>query len=253
MSYIKTEKEIEILKEGGKHLAQVLKKVSKEVKPGVSTKELNNLAEKLIREDGDTPAFLGYRASDFNKPYPSSLCVSVNEEVVHGLPNQILEKGDVVTIDLGLIHRGLFVDSALTVGAGHLNREARKLVKATREALDIAIEKARAGNKVGEIGFAIENYVKSKGFMPAEGLGGHGVGHKIHEEPFIPNIGPKDKGVVLKPGMVLAIEPIINEGGGEVYLGKDGFTYKTTDNTRSAQFEHTVLITEDNPVILTEL
>lgn len=253
MAYIKTEKEIEILKEGGKRLAKILRKVSRKIKPGVSTKELNELAEKLIREGGDAPAFLGYRANGFSKPYPSSLCVSVNEEVVHGLPNQILEKGDIVTIDLGLIHGGLFVDSALTVGTSLFDRGARKLVKVTEKALEIGIEKARAGNRVGEIGFAIENYVKSKGFIPAEGLGGHGVGHKIHEEPFVPNIGPKDKGVVLKPGMVLAIEPIINEGGEEVYLDKDGFTYKTSDNKRSAQFEHTVLITKDNPVILTEL
>jgi methionyl aminopeptidase len=253
MAYIKTEKEIEILKEGGKRLAQILKRISKEVKPGISTKELNSLAEKLVREGGDVPAFLGYKAGDFSKPYPSSLCVSVNEEVVHGLPSQVLEKGDIVTIDLGLIHGGLFVDAALTVGAGHLDRHARKLVKVTEKALDIAIEKVRAGNKVGEISFAIEEYVKSKGFVPAEGLGGHGVGHKIHEEPFIPNIGPKNKGVTLKPGMVLAIEPIINEGGEEVYLDKDGFTYRTVDNKRSAQFEHTVLITKDNPVILTEL
>lgn len=255
MAYLKTEKEIEILREGGKRLAQILRTVANAAKPGVSTRELNDLAEKLAREGGDEPSFLGYRPRGAPRPYPAGLCVSVNDEAVHGVPNEesrLLEKGDIVSLDMGLIHEGLFTDTAVTVGVGRPDRSARKLIRATKKTLDIAIDKAKPGNKVGEIGFVIEEYVKSKGFVPADGLGGHGVGHRIHEEPFVPNIGPRNKGHELKAGMVLAIEPIINEGTPEVYLANDGYTYKTVDGKRSAQFEHTVLITKDKPEILTK-
>jgi methionyl aminopeptidase len=254
---VTTEKEIEILREGGKRLAEILNLVAKEVKSGVKVRDLNKMAEDLAREKGDGLAFLGYKPGGSPKPYPAGLCVSINDEAVHGVPNgkedKILKEGDIVTLDMGLIHKGLYTDSAITIPVGEIDEKAKELLSVTKKALEMAIEKARAGNKVGEIGFTVEQYVKRKGFVPAEDLGGHGLGNSVHEEPFVPNIGPKDRGPVLEEGMVIAIEPIINEGGKRIYLDKDGFTLKTVDGKRSAQFEHTVLITDDNPVILTEL
>lgn len=255
MIFIKKEKEIEILREGGHRLAFVLNEVSKKVEPGVSAYFLNEYAEKLIREMGDEPAFLNYKPVGAKYPYPASLCVSVNHEVVHGIPKegQILEEGDIVSIDLGLKHKGMFTDHAITVAVGKIDAESKKLIQVTKDALLVGIKEARGGNRVGDIGHAIEYFVKPYKYGIVDILSGHGVGKYIHEDPFVPNFGKKGEGVKLVPGMVIAIEPMLNMGTKNVVLDKDGYTFYTKDKKRSAHFEHTVLITEGKPEILTSL
>lgn len=258
MIIIKTPQEIEILREGGRRLAEVLHKVEKMVAPGVSTKDLDAYAEKLIKEMGDTPAFLNYQPEGADTPFPASLCVSVNEEVVHGIPKKekILQEGDVVSIDLGLKHRGMFTDMALTVPVGEVSGGTRKLLEITKRALQVGIDAAQGGNTTGDIGYAIESFVNSqKGakYGIVEVLSGHGVGRSIHEDPYIPNFGKKGKGEKLVPGMVIAIEPMLNNGTKNVNIDADGYTITTADNKKSAHFEHTVLITEGEPEVLTKI
>jgi len=254
MIYI--ESEINILREGGKRLAFILNEVAKNVVSGAKISDLNEYAEQLIKEGGDKPAFLHYKPEGAKFPYPASLCVSVNEEVVHGISSnndRILKEGDIVGIDLGLIHNGLVTDMAMTVGVGEIDKEAKRLIETTKQSLYEAIKAARDGNKTGDIGFAIENFVKSSGFGIIDELGGHGVGKHVHEEPFISNVGKKGQGTKLKKGMVLALEPMLNEGSKKVYLDKDGYTFKTKDGKRSAHFEHTILVTDGDPEILTKI
>jgi methionyl aminopeptidase len=253
---IKTKEEIEIMREGGKRLAEILKKVSEAVAPGVDASVLNDVAEKLIKEGGDEPSFLGYTPIGSSRPYPSTLCVSVNNEIVHGIcgeEKKILKEGDIVGLDLGLKHKGLFVDTAITVGVGKINEEDQKLINVTKEALSVGIKAARAGNAVGDIGHSIEQFVKPYGYgVPIE-LGGHGVGHKVSEEPYIANFGQKAEGPELKAGMTLAIEPMLNLGDSRIVLSEDGYTYKTADGKKSAHFEHTILVTDGGPEVLTKL
>ena len=257
MIIIKTEKEIEILREGGRRLATVLFKVRDMVKPGVSTWELDQYALKLITEMGDTPAFLNYRPEGADKPFPASLCVSVNDEVVHGIPSKkkILKEGDIVSIDLGLKHGGLFTDMARTVPVGQISDGAKKLLEVTENALLIGIEAAQVGNTTGDIGYAIESYVKGQPvkYGIVEVLSGHGVGRHIHEDPFIPNFGKKGKGEKLREGMVVALEPMLNNGTKHVTLDDDGYTIRTIDGKKSAHFENTILITQNGPEILTKI
>lgn len=251
---IKTEKEIKILREGGKHLAQIRNAVAKAVTPGVRTDELDQLAEKLIRQNGDTPAFLQYTPSGASRPYPATVCVSVNDEIVHGIPNEkpkTLKEGDIVGIDLGLIHEGLITDTAVTVPVGHISNAAKRLLDTTREALYAGIKAARGGNHVGDIGHAIEMFVDGRYGIVRE-LGGHGVGRAVHEDPFIPNFGSSGTGKVLVPGMVLALEPMLNEGTEDITLMDDGYTFKTKDGKLSAHFEHTIIITEGDAEIITK-
>ncbi len=255
MITVKTPEDIVLLREGGKRIARVLETVAASVIPGVSTEELNRIAEELIEEMGDTPSFLGYTPEGVHRPYPAGLCVSVNDTVVHGVPNedpQILQEGDLVGLDLGLTHEGLIVDSALTVCVGEPDERARMLMAVTKNALEAGIRAARAGNKTGDIGAAIEAVVLPSGFGIVTDLCGHGVGYAVHEEPFVPNSGPAGTGALLKPGMVIAIEPMVNEGGsGEVLFLEDGYTVKTKDGSRSAHFEHTLVITDGDPEVLT--
>jgi len=240
--------------EGGKRLGGVLAEVAKRVVPGVSSAELNELAERLIREKGDAPAFLGYTPDSATRPYPAALCVSINDEVVHGIPNEsprALEEGDIVGLDLGLTHKGFIVDSALTVPVGRAGDISRKLMTATAEALEAGIAAAQIGNHVGDISHAIETSLKSAGFSAVRELGGHGVGERVHEEPFVPNTGHAGTGPELVEGMVLALEPIANEGKAAIVLSADGYTYRTKDGSRSAHFEHTILIEKDGTLVLT--
>jgi methionyl aminopeptidase len=252
---IKTEQEIEILREGGKRLAAILDKVAKKVAPGISAMELDEYAEQLIREGGDEPAFKGYQPSHHMEPYPASLCVSVNNQVVHGIPKKevILKEGDIVSIDLGLKHKGMFTDHAVTVAVGKVSKKDEELLRATKEALMTGIQAARGGARVGDIGYAIQSFVKKHGYGIVRDLAGHGVGREIHEDPFIPNYGKAGKGEHLVPGMVVAIEPMLNLGGDDTIVDADGYTVKTADGSKSAHFEHTVLITEGEPEILTEI
>jgi methionyl aminopeptidase len=256
MITIKTKEEIAILKEGGRRHAEILGRVAAAVAPGVSTKELDLLARKLIEEKGDKPAFLNYKPYGAKRPYPAALCVSVNDEVVHGIPNErdrVLKEGDIVSLDLGLVHDGLITDMAVTVPVGTIDEEAAALLRATKEALMIGIKAAKGGRTVGDIGSAIGAFVRPKGYGIIEELAGHGVGYDVHEDPYVPNYGAKGEGAKLRPGMVLALEPMLNVGTKEVYLDKDGYTYKTADGSLSAHFEHTILITKSDPIILTSL
>jgi len=252
MITVKTREELARLREGGKRLACVLREVIAVVRPGIATGELDALAERLIRDGGDEPAFLRYQPWGAAYPYPASLCVSVNNEVVHGIPGPtILKEGDIVSLDLGLKHEGLIVDSAITVGVGNIDTKIEALVKATKEALAVGIKAVRAGGFVGDIGKAIEAYAAPLGYGIVKKLGGHGVGYEVHEEPYIANFKTKGNGPKLKSGMVLAIEPMLNEGTDDVYLDKDGYTFKTADGKRSAHFEHTIAVTEKGAEILT--
>lgn len=253
---IKTPADIEILREGGKRHAFILGEIAKAVAPGVTTLSLDELAARLIAEGGDKPAFLGYKPYGARRPYPASLIVSINDEVVHGIPNEgekVLKEGDIVSLDLGLVHKGLITDGAVTVPVGKVSQEAAQLLKVTKEALALGIKAAQPGHTVGHIGEAIESFVLPHGFGIVRELAGHGVGYKVHEDPYVPNYGVAGEGDVLVPGMVIAIEPMVNVGGEKIKLDKDGYTYRTKDGSLSAHFEHTVLITEKGPEIITKL
>ncbi|MSU45365.1 MAG: type I methionyl aminopeptidase [Candidatus Zambryskibacteria bacterium] len=255
MVNIKTKEEIEIMKEGGKRHSFVLSKIAEKVVPGVSTQELEDYANELIKEGGDKGAFLNYTPKGAKRAYPASLCVSVNNEIVHGIPNEdplILQEGDIVSLDLGLVHQGLITDSAITVGVGKASDEDRKLMEHCKEALFLGIKAARGGGHVGDIGHAIESFIRPLGYGLSEGLAGHGVGYKVHEDPFVPNQGKRGSGELLRPGMVIAIEPMVTLGTDKIVLAKDGYTYKTADGSNAAHFEHTVAITENEPIILTK-
>lgn len=251
---IKTKEEIEKLREGGKRLAGVVRKTGEMVRPGMSVTELNEFAERLIREGGDEPAFLGYTPRGAEREYPATICISVNEEVVHGIPNEdprILEEGDIVSLDCGLVHKGLITDHAISVIAGEGDTEAKQLVERTKEALMAGIKAIKPGGHVGDIGAAVEALGKKHGFGVVYELGGHGVGHKVHEEPYIPNVGDRGEGPELVEDMVLAIEPMFTEGSPNVKLLKDGYTFVTEDGSRAAHFEHTIVVTKDGAEIIT--
>jgi len=251
---IKKPEEIEILKESGRRLSSVLQKVAAMVKPGISTKEIDDYTRKLIAELGDKASFLGYTPRGAKRPYPAAICVSVNDEIVHGIPNEnpkILKQGDIVGLDLGITHKGLITDSAVTVAVGKVSEENRKLIEHTKEALWRGIKAAKAGNHIGDIGYAIESFARPLGYGLSEGLAGHGVGYKVHEDPFVPNEGKPGKGELLKPGMVLALEPMLTMGTDEIVLGDDGYTYSTADGSNAAHFEHSIVITENEPYVLT--
>lgn len=251
---IKTKEEIEILREGGKRLATVLYKVKDKIVPGVSTKDLDKYAYYLIKEYGDTPAFLNYRPGGAPSAYPATLCTSVNDEIVHGIPkrNVILKEGDIISIDCGIKHKGMFTDMAITVPVGKITPKEEKLLKITEEALYVGVDQARGGGYVGDIGAAIEDFVKYHEYGIVEVLAGHGVGKYIHEDPFIPNFGKKGTGERLVPGMVVAIEPMLNLGTKDVIAEDDGHTFSTADGKKSAHFELTILITDGEPEILTK-
>ncbi|MEI8338020.1 MAG: type I methionyl aminopeptidase [bacterium] len=258
MSKIKTEAEIKILKEGGKKLANILRSVAKETKPGVSTWFLNEKAKSLIDKAGAKAAFFNYVPEGASRPYPAVICISVNDEIVHGIPNEnpkTLKDGDIVKLDCGISYKGLFTDSAITVIVNERNtprdKDARRLIRATEEALVAAIRVAVPGNRINDIGAAIEKVAKKRGFAPARDLGGHSVGHAIHEEPYIPNYKVTGKSALIEEGMVLAIEPMLVEKKGDIKLLSDNWTYVTKDGGRAAHAEHTVVIRKSRPEILT--
>lgn len=255
MSFIKTPEEIEILREGGKRLAHILAVLGSKAVAGVSTEELDTFARKMTEEGGDVPAFLHYNPGSGVRPYPASLCVSINDEIVHGIPNEskrILQEGDIVSLDMGIIHKGLVTDSAITVGVGVIDNKAQRLIDATRHALCAGIDVARDGVNVAKIGAAVEDFAHNSRFSVAEDLGGHGVGHEVHEDPFIPNYRITGKQPRLMTGMVIAIEPMLCEGKGKIKVAQDGWTIKTADGKRAAHFEHTIVITDEGAEILTQ-
>jgi len=247
MINLKTPKEIKKLRQGGKVLAKIVKTVADKAQPGISTIELDQLAEKLIEEAGAYPSFKNFNG------YPAATCISINEEVVHAIPrkDKILKQGDIVGIDIGLKYEGLYTDMAVTVPVGKITKQARKLIKLTRKALDMAIKQVRPGRTIGDIGFAVQGYVEKHDFSIVKSLVGHGVGYAVHEEPKVPNYGQPDEGVKLETGMVIALEPMVNCGQSEVQTKEDGWTVVTADNSLSAHFEHTVAVTEKGHEILT--
>lgn len=249
---IKTQKEIDIIREGGKILAKVLIETAKKIKPGISTFELDKFAHDLIIKEGGIPAFLNYKPEGAPKAFPATICISVNNEIVHGIPlkTKILKEGDIVSLDLGIKYKGLFTDHAITVPVGKISKKDQQLIDDTKKALEIGIWAAKGGETVGDIGHAIESFVNRKYGIVRE-LSGHGVGKKIHEDPYIPNYGRAHKGQKLIPGMIVAIEPMLNLGKDFIVTADDDWTIKTADGSRSAHFEHTILITEGDAEILT--
>jgi len=251
----KTSREIEILAEGGKILASILNEVTGKVEPELPTKELDDLAFSLIKKAGGKPAFLGYKGRVGTYPYPASLCVSVNDEVVHGIPSRekILKEGDIVGLDIGMECKGLFTDMAVTVGVGNISDKAKKLIDATKKSLEIGMAEIREGAKLGDYGFAVQSFAEKNGFGVVRILVGHGVGYAAHEDPDIPNWGKKGKGMEFKEGMVLALEPMLCQGGYEVVLGDDEWTWKTKDGLLSAHFEHTISVEKNGCRVLTKI
>ncbi len=254
MITIKTKQEIDILREGGKRHATILKELAGMVRPGLSSFDLEKRAVELIEQGGDKSAFLNYKPYGAKRPYPATICVSVNDEVVHGIPNEvekILKEGDIVSIDLGLVHKGLITDAAVTVPVGMISDELAKLLDVTEKSLYAGIKVIKDGRKTGDVGEAISRFARANNYGLVEELAGHGVGYAVHEDPYVPNYGEAGKGDVLKSGMVIAIEPMFNLGRKEIVLDKDGYTFRTKDGKPSAHFEHTVVITKSGVEILT--
>lgn len=255
MIKLKTPKEIEIMKAGGKILASVLNEVIKAAKPGASTEELTNLAEKLIVQAGGRPSFKNYKTAWAESAYPAALCVSINHEVVHGLPvpDRQLQDGDVVGFDCGLEYQGMYTDMAITVGIGKISPEAKKLIQITKECLDKGIKAIKPGKYISDIAQAVYDHAAAHNLGVVTQLVGHGVGHAAHEEPPVPNYPDNEsRKVELKPGMCLALEPMINLGDWPVDTLEDGWTIVTSDKSLSAHFEHTVVVTEAGVEIITK-
>ncbi len=253
MITIKTKKEIEILKEGGQILKKTLENVSKLVKPGISAKILDDYAYKFILDNNCQPAFLNYKADFMSQPFSGTLCVSKNDIIVHGLPTKdlILHEGDIVSIDCGLIYKNLYVDHAITLPVGKVDKEITKLLKTTKESLMKGIKMARKGNTIGDIGHAIQSHVEANGFAVIKELIGHGVGYQLHEEPEIYNFGIPNSGIKLKPGFVLALEPMATKSQTSI-VQTDNDEFKTENGEYAAHFEHSIVITEKEPIILTK-
>jgi len=245
MIYLKTDEEVELLRLSNILVAKTLGELAKWVKPGVTTLELDKIAEEYIRDNGGVPAFLNYQG------YPNTLCTSVNEQVVHGIPNKLpLKNGDIVSVDCGTIMNGFFGDSAYTFEVGEVSQDIRDLLAATKESLYKGIEKAVAGNRLGDIGNAIQTYTETRGYSVVREMVGHGVGKNLHESPEVPNYGKAGQGIKLVEGMVLAIEPMINQGKRNIVQEKDGWTIRTSDRKMSAHFEHSVAIRKDKADVL---
>jgi methionyl aminopeptidase len=246
MVYLKNPEEVALIKESADILGRTHGLLAKEVKPGVSTLYLDKLAEEFIKDHKASPSFKGYSG------FPFSLCISLNENVVHGFPSENeLKEGDIVSIDCGVFHKGFHSDSAYTYAVGEVAPEVKSLLKHTEKSLYLGIEQAVAGNRIGDIGFAVQSYVEEKGYTVVRELVGHGLGKALHEEPEVPNYGKRGKGTKLKPGMVIAIEPMVNLGKRNVVQESDGWTIRTADRMPSAHFEHTIAIWEDKTEIIT--
>lgn len=254
MITIKSKEEIELIRRGGQILARVLQEVVAEVKPGIGLKFLDNLAEKLILGCDARPSFKGYKPAGANKAYPAALCVSLNHEVVHGVPDdRIIKEGDVVGLDLGVFYEGFHTDGAVTIGVGQISEAAQKLIAVTKKSLGLAIQMITPGIYWGDIAFEIKKFTEGEKFSVVRDLTGHGIGKNLQEDPFLPNFGRKGDEPLLKEGMVIAVEPMIVAGRPEVEIGLDGFVYQTRDKGLAAHFEHTLAVTKNGAEILTIL
>ena len=248
MLILKLPEEIERARASNQIVAEVLSKLRDKVKPGVTTRELDKLAEEIVGKRGAKPAFKGYRG------YPYSLCTSINEEVVHGMPSaRILKEGDIVGLDFGVYYKGFFGDATITLPVGEIALSALRLLEVTEQSLYVGIEQARDGNRLGDISAAVQLTVEAAGFSVVRDFVGHGIGRNLHEEPQIPNFGKKGRGIELKSGMILAIEPMVNQGDYKVNILPDGWTVVTKDGKLSAHFEHSIAITDNGPDILSKL
>lgn len=248
MIKLKTAKELSAMRQAGRISARALKVAGEAIEPGITTKQINDIAYKYIKSEGATASFLNYNG------FPACCCVSVNNEVIHGIPNSSrkIQNGDIVSIDIGARFNGFHGDNAYTFACGDISNEAKLLLKATEESLYEAIKIAKVGNRIGDIGNTVEEYVKTRGYSVVRDFVGHGVGTQLHEEPSVPNYGVKGHGPRLVSGMVIAIEPMVNMGKSDVKVLDDGWTTLTLDGKLSAHFEHTVAVTPDGPVILTD-
>lgn len=246
---LKSPDEIKIMQEANQIVAETLATLRDHIEPGQSTWQLNKLAEKFIEKRNATPAFKGYRG------FPGSVCVSINEEVVHGIPSKkvLLKEGDIISVDFGVKYKGYYGDSAITVPVGSISSANKKLLKVTKESLYKGIEQAIVGNRINDISRAVQQHVEQAGLSVVRQFVGHGIGHELHEPPEIPNYNRKERTPKLLPGMVLAIEPMVNAGMYEVQVLSDGWTVVTRDKSASAHFEHSVAVTENGPIILSEL
>jgi methionyl aminopeptidase len=246
---LKSPKEIAVMREANRIVAEILAELKDRIAPGISTMELNELSESLAKKRKARPAFKGYNG------FPFALCVSVNEEVVHGMPSRhtILGEGDIISLDFGVVHRDYYGDAAITVPVGEVTEGTKTLIQTTEESLYRGISQAVAGNRLSDISHAIQSHVEARGFSVVREFVGHGIGRSLHESPQIPNYGVPGLGVRLKPGMVLAIEPMINQGESAVEILEDGWTAVTKDRSLSAHFEHSIAITENGPDILSRL
>ena len=249
MIYLKSKEEIALLREAGRVVAQTHQELKKHIKPGISTYQLDMIAEEFIRSKGCTPSFKGYGG------FPGSVCISINDTLIHGIPskNIVLKDGDIVTIDIGACYKGYHGDSAWSYMVGDCSEEAKKIMMVTEQSLYEGLKQAKPGNRVGDISNAIQCYVESFGYSLPEDYTGHGVGRDVHEDPAVPNVGEANRGPRLKVGMVIAIEPMVNAGTSDTYTLEDGWTVKTADHRLSCHFEHTIAITEDGYEIMTTL
>ena len=248
MIVLKTTRELTLMREACRISAGALRVAGEAVKPGVTTAEIDKIAYDYIISQGAKPSFLNYEG------FPATACISINNEVIHGIPSKkrVLKEGDIVSIDLGATINGYHGDNAATFACGKISDEAQRLIDTTRESLYEGIKAAKFGNRVGDIGYAVQQYVETRGYSVVREFVGHGVGASLHEAPEVPNYGTAGRGVRLVPGMTIAIEPMINLGQPQIYVEPDGWTVKTTDGKLSAHFEHTIAITADGPVIMTE-
>lgn len=246
MIFLKTDAQIEIMRKAGRIVAETLRMIEENIRPGITTAKLDRLAEEYIISKSARPAFKGYRG------FPATICVSIDDEVVHGIPgNRRLQEGEIISVDLGSIVDGFYGDSAATFAVGEVSEEKRKLMEVTRRSLEIGLAEVRAGEKLGKTSAAIQRLVEAAGFSVVRDMVGHGIGKNLHEDPQVPHFGPEDAGPVLEKGMVLAIEPMVNAGGFEVTQKADGWTIVTKDGSPSAHFEHTAAVTADGADILT--
>lgn len=252
MIYIKTKKEIDYIRESCKIVAETLQLVKANVRAGITTKELDQIAEDYILSNNARAAFKGYSQGGSSVDYPASICTSIDEEVVHGIPgSRILKNGEIISIDVGVYKNGYFGDAALSVGVGEISNEKINLMEVTEKSLYLGIEEAKSGNHIHDISYAVQSYVEANGFSIVRDLCGHGVGKYLHEDPSIPNFGKKGTGALLKNGMTLAIEPMVNMGNYRVKTAEDGWTVLTADGFPSAHFEHSILIMNKRAEILT--
>ena len=252
MILIKSQKEIEYMRESGRIVALALDAIEKAVRPGVTTRELDKIATDVLKKEGAIPSFKGQQGFEGSKPYPATICASVNNQIIHGIPGDYaLQDGDIISIDMGALKNGYHGDAARTFAVGNVSETAKKLIEVTKGSFFEGLKMAKAGNRVSDISHAVQTYAESFGFSVVRDFVGHGIGKELHEEPQVPNYGKPGRGPRLASGMVIAVEPMINEGSYDINILKDGWTVVTTDGKLSAHYENTILITDGEPELLT--